>query len=370
MPPILPVNTPPPSSARLSSLDALRGFDMFWILGLGSVLQAFLKTGFPNSGAAQFLSSQLEHVSWEGFHFYDLIFPLFVFLSGVSLAIALPRRLERDGMAPTVRHLIARGLVLFLLGVYFSGGLKDGWDKVRWLGVLQRIGMASAFAGLLSLRLSTRALVASTFGILVGYALLLKAVHVPGVENPSFEEGKNLTNYLDSVWLPGRKHNGTHDPEGLLSTLPAVASALFGLLAGRWMTSQRSPHRVLGGLFTAGVLLVTAGWCWHPFFPIIKKIWSSSFVLVAAGWSTLLLAAFYWLTDIKGWCAWTPPFLWVGANPITLYLLGGMGLFRTVSERLVPKPDPTGGWLAAAVAFAAMLVLARWLYRRGIFVRI
>jgi predicted acyltransferase len=286
------------------------------------------------------------------------------------LAIALPRRLERDGPAATVRHLLVRGLVLFLLGVYFSGGLKDGLEKVRWLGVLQRIGLASCLAGLLSLHLSTRALVGVTFGILLGYAALLRWVPVPGVDGPSFVEGKNLTNYVDQVWLPGRKYNGTHDPEGLLSTLPAVCSALFGVLAGRWMTATRSQKQILAGLLAAGGTLVVAGWCWHPFFPIIKKIWSSSFVLVAAGWSALLLAAFYWLTDIRGWNSWTPPFLWVGSNPITLYLLGGMGLFRTVAERLVVKPDPSGGWLGAAVAFASMLALARWLYRRGIFIRI
>jgi predicted acyltransferase len=343
---------------------------MCWILGLGGVVQAVLKATFPEAAAARFVSKQLEHVPWEGFHFYDLIFPLFVFLSGVSLAIALPRRLARDGMAATCGHLLFRGLVLCLLGVYFSGGLKDGWEKVRWMGVLQRIGLASALAGLLSLRLSTRALVSVIFGILVGYAALLWWVPVPGVEEHSFAEGKNLTNYIDQVWLPGRKHNGSHDPEGLLSTLPAVCTALFGVIAGRWLTSAHSQRQIVVGLCAAGVTLVVAGWCWHPFFPIIKKIWSSSFVLVTAGWSALLLAGFYWLTDIKGWTGWTPPLLWVGSNPITLYLLGGMGLFRTVSERLVVKPDPTGGWLGAGVAFAAMLVLARWLYRRGIFIRV
>lgn len=343
---------------------------MCWILGLGGVVQAFLKSALPNLPAAQFVSSQLEHVPWQGFHFYDLIFPLFVFLSGVSLAIALPRRLERDGMAATCRHLLARGLILFVLGIYFSGGLKDGWEKVRWLGVLQRIGIASAAAGLLSLRLSSRALAATTFGILAGYALLFHWVPVPGVEVTSFEEGKNLANYFDKLWLPGRRYNGTHDPEGILSTLPAVASALLGLLAGRWIISPRTQKQVLSGLCTAGAALLIAGWCWHPFFPVIKKIWSSSFVLVAAGWSALLLAAFYWLTDVKGWTFWTPPLLWVGSNPIVLYLLGGMGMFRTVSERLVPKQDPTGGWLGAAAAFSAMLLLARWLHRRAIFIRI
>lgn len=343
---------------------------MCWILGLGGVVQGVLKTAFPEAATARFVSKQLEHVPWEGFHFYDLIFPLFVFLSGVSLALALPRRVARDGMAGTSGHLLLRGLALFLLGVFFSGGVREGWEKVRWLGVLQRIGIASALAGLLSLRLSTRALVAVAFGILAGYAVLLCWVPVPGVEGHSFAEGENLTNYIDRIWLPGRKHNGPHDPEGLLSTLPAVCSALFGVIAGRWLTSNRPQRQLLAGLCVAGVALLVAGWCWHPFFPIIKKIWSSSFVLVAAGWSALLLAAFYWLTDIKGWNGWTPPFLWVGSNPITLYLLSGMGLFRTVSERLVVKPDPSGGWLGAAVGFAAMLALARWLYRRGIFIRV
>jgi len=269
-----------------------------------------------------------------------------------------------------MRHLMARGVILFLLGVYFSGGLKDGWEKIRWLGVLQRIGIASALAGLLSLRLSTRALVATTFGILVGYAALLKWVPVPGVAVPGFAEGENLTNYLDSIWLPGRKYNGTHDPEGLLSSLPAVASALFGVIAGRWVTLRRSEDGMLRGLLIAGVLLVAAGWLWHPFFPIIKKIWSPSFVLVAAGWSAVFFAAFHWLTDIKGWTAWTPPFLWVGANPIILYVLGGMGVFRTIGERLTIKSDSAGGWLGVVVAFASMLALARWLHRRGIFVRV
>lgn len=358
------------SSSRLLSLDALRGFDMCWILGLGGMLQAVLKNGFPHSDTAQLIAAQLEHVPWDGFHFYDLIFPLFVFLSGVSLSLALPRRLERDGLSATIRHLLARGLVLFLLGVFFSGGMKEGWDKIRWLGVLQRIGIASALAGILSLLLTTRALVVTTFGILLGYAALLNWVSVPGLESHGFEEGKNLTNYLDSIWLPGRKYDGSHDPEGILSSLPAVASALFGVLAGRWLTCQSSRTRIVRGLVIGGFLLVSAGWAWHPFFPVIKKLWTSSFVLLSAGWSCLLLALFYWLIEVKGWRTWTPPFIWVGANPIVLYVLGGMGLFRTVSERLVGKPDPTGGWLAATVSFAAVILLARWLHRKGVFVRI
>ena len=116
--------------------------------------------------------------------------------------------------------------------------------------------------------------------------------------------------------------------------------------------------------------LVGGGWAWHPFFPVIKKIWTSSFVLVAAGWSCVLLGLFYWLIDIKGWKGWTPPFIWVGSNPITLYMLGGMGLFRTVAERLVTKAEPSGSWLASAASFLAMMALARWLHRKEVFIRV
>ncbi|WP_397380942.1 acyltransferase family protein [Prosthecobacter sp.] len=358
------------SSTRLLSLDALRGFDMCWILGLSTVVSQILNRAFPQSDLVTSIATQFKHVDWAGFRFYDLIFPLFLFLAGVSLAIALPRRLAREGRLSTIRHLLARAAILVVLGVIFSGGVKNGWDQIRWLGVLQRIGIASAAAGLLSLLLKTRGLTVAAAALLIGYFLLLRFVPVPGVGAGNFAEGMNLTNYLDSIWLPGRKHDGNHDPEGILSTLPAIATALLGLVAGKWITGSASPMRKFGGLIAAGLLLLALGWAWHPFFPIIKKIWSSSFVLVAAGWSAILLGLFYAIVDILGWRRGLAPFLWVGSNPIALYLCSGFGFFRTISERLATAPPPPYDWLPSAMTFAIMLATAQWLHKRQLFLKV
>lgn len=360
----------PAASQRLVSLDALRGFDMCWILGLAGAVEALLKRFLPGSSLTTFINTQFEHVDWAGFHFEDLIFPLFLFISGVSMAIAVPRRVEREGKAATVRHLLARAAIIFFLGVIFSGGFRDGIDKVRWLGVIQRIGVASAIAGILSMWCGVRGLVLWTVGLLLGYWALLAFVPVPGVGAGIYDEGKNLTNYLDSIWLPGRKYDGDHDPEGMLSTLPAIATALLGLLAGGWLKMEMTVLRKSGGLIVAGVVLLAMGWAWHPFFPVVKKLWSSSFVLVAGGWSAILLGVFYWIVDGQGWRSWCTPFVWVGANPLSLYLASGMGAFRAVNERLVGPLPKDLKWVGAITVFALMLMTARWLYRRGILLRV
>ena len=343
---------------------------MCWILGLSGVLTKFLAASFPEHQTATRLAMQMEHVEWDGFRFYDLIFPLFLFIAGVSMAIALPKRIAREGHGATVRHLLARAAIIFVLGIIVSGGLRDGLDKVRWLGVLQRIGIASAVAGLLSMKLSTRALAVAAATLLVGYYLLLRFVPVPGLGSGNFAEGMNLTNYLDSIWLPGRKYNGDHDPEGILSTLPAIATALLGLLAGKWILGESSPGRKAAGLVGAGFIMLALGWAWHPFFPVIKKIWSSSFVLVAGGWSALLLGGFYAVIDVLGWRRGLTPFMWVGANPIALYLFSGFGFFRVIGERLIPPMHGTWSWVPALVNFSVMMATACWLYRRKIYLRV
>jgi predicted acyltransferase len=358
------------SSSRLLSLDALRGFDMCWILGLSGAVLAVLERWLPGSGLTHVVANQFEHVAWEGFHFEDLIFPLFLFLSGVSMAIAVPKRLAREGRGAVVKHLLLRALTIFFLGVIFSGGFKDGIDGVRWLGVIQRIGIAGALAGLLSLWSGTRGLVMAAVSILLGYWLLLALVPVPGHGAGDYREGHNLTNYLDSVLLPGKKYDGNHDPEGLLSTLPAVATALLGLLAGQWMMSAASAMKKVQGLLIAGAALILLGWAWHPLFPVVKKLWSSSFVLVAAGWSAVLLAVFYWVIDVCRWQRWCEPFVWVGANPLSLYLAAGMGAFRAVNGRLVGSLSGDLKWITSVTLFALMLLTARWLYRRGILLRV
>jgi len=345
---------------------------MCWILGLATLTEQVLKRTFPASPIVTDIALQFDHVDWAGFRFYDLIFPLFLFLflAGVSLAIAVPRRVSRDGRRATIRHLLARAAILVVLGIIYSGGMKNGWDHIRWLGVLQRIGIASAAAGLLSLWLGTRGLIVTVATFLIGYFLLLRFIPVPGIGAGNFAEGMNLTNYLDSIWLPGRKYDGNHDPEGLLSTLPAIATALLGLLAGKWITGPATPLRKFSGLITAGLLMLALGWAWHPFFPVIKKIWTSSFVLVAAGWSAILLGLFYFIVDVLHWRRGLAPFLWVGANPIALYLCSGFGFFRIISERLLFQTDSSYAWLPSAMTFAVMLATAQYLHRRQIFLRV
>lgn len=360
----------PLPSPRLVSLDALRGFDMCWILGLSAVVAGLLKQCLPGAAVTRVVTDQFLHVAWAGFHFEDLIFPLFLFISGVSMAIAVPRRVERDGRLSAASHLVVRGLIIFALGVLFSGGLKDGLEQVRWLGVLQRIGIATALAGLLCLGFDLAGLLLTLLVLLLGYWVLFLTVSVPGVGLGGFDEGRNIANHVDKLWLPGRKYDGDHDPEGLLSTLPAVATALLGILAGYWMQCDVKPLRKLGVLVGTGLALLALGWLWHPAFPVVKKLWTSSFVLVAGGWSALLLGLFYWLVDVQGWRTWATPFVWVGANPIVLYLASGLGFFRVIAERVVGQPVGDTRWLIPATAFALMLLTARWLYKRGILVKV
>ena len=191
------------AAQRVVSLDALRGFDMFWIIGGATIIEALQKFGDATWLVA--LGEQMEHVQWEGFHFEDLIFPLFVFISGASLVFALTRHIETHGRASATRRLLVRAILLFLLGVLYSGGLARGWDQVRWMGVLQRIAIAYLGAGLLFVWCKPRTLVVACLAILIGYWALLTFVPVPGVGAGNFDEGQNLTNYLDRHYLPGRK---------------------------------------------------------------------------------------------------------------------------------------------------------------------
>lgn len=358
---------PHPAALRLTSLDALRGFDMCWILGLAAVVEQLLKR-FDVSWRGEAVE-QLEHVKWEGFHFYDLIFPLFLFLAGVSLAIALPRRVARDGTGAAARKLLVRAAILFLVGVIYSGGMQKGIDGVRWLGVLQRIALGSCIAGLLSLWIPARGLVVVTIAILAGYWALLTFVPVPGESAGNYAEGHNLTNYLDRTYLPGRKYDGDHDPEGILSTLPAMATALLGILAGKWITGATRPSLKVLGMIAGGGVLLAAGWAWHLQFPVVKKLWTSSFVLVAGGWSAMFLGVFYLIIDVWHWKRWAAPFVWVGANPITLYVASGLGFFQIVTLRLTGKLEGDWAWVPAVVSFALVLLVARYLYKREIFVR-
>lgn len=368
-----PVPTP-----RLASLDALRGFDMMWIMGadaLGSALSQF-----RGGGGARFAATQLDHVAWAGVRFYDLIFPLFVFMVGVAIPYSLDRIVAAGGRPDAVRRVARRTVLLFLLGIFYYGGFATALHELRLLGVLQRIALCYGAASLAYLWMKPRGLVVTVCGILIGYWALLTFVPVPGFGPGDFREGHNLTNWLDARFLPFRKWDGDHDPEGLLSTFPAVASCLLGVLAGGCL---RDPKRTewgrVGLLALSGAALFSAGILWGEQFPLIKKIWTSSFVLVAGGWSMMLLAVFYMVADVWKLDRWLRPFIWLGSNALAIYIVSNVVDFGRLSERFAGGSIASyldgvwpglGGLVLAVVSILLCIGLAGFLYRRRVFIRL
>ena len=370
---------------RIESLDALRGFNFVWILcGDG----AMLAIGEMSRGKGPlvgtiggFLSEQLTHVPWEGLRFYDLVFPLFVFLTGVSIVLALPRLVEREGRGRAHLRVLRRALLLYLLGFIYYGGVSDNWEDVRWLGILQRLALCYLFVSLIFLNLDLRGMIAACVALLVGYWALMTFVPVPGIGAGVFAPDANLANWIDVHYLPGHLWDETRDPEGLLSTLPAIASCLFGAFAGLLLCDVRVPaERKSLWLIGAGIVLIAAGYLWALQFPIIKSIWTSSFVLVTAGWSAILLGAFHQLIDVWGVRRWATMLVWIGTNAITLYMAHNLINFAEVSQTLVgggvaellddTLTQGAGNFAVNALGLALAVALAGFMYRRKIFLRV
>jgi predicted acyltransferase len=364
----------PAASQRLVSLDALRGFDMFWIVGAEDIVHALRKIR-PGT-VVNFLSDQMQHKAWDGVAFYDLIFPLFIYIVGVSLVFSLSRSLGAVGRAATMRRVLTRSALLYLIGILYYGGLSEGVDKIRLLGVLQRIALCYLFTSLIFCVSRLRTMIVVCVTLLVGYWALMTLVPVPGHGAGNLAEGANLANYIDSRYLPLRKWDGDHDPEGLLSTLPAIATCLMGVFAGLLLKSVRIANRkkVLY-LTAAGAGCVLLGFLWGLQFPVIKKIWTSSYVLVAGGYSCLFLGAFYLIVEIFGATRWAMPFVWIGMNPITIYLAHNIVDFRSLALRLVGGPlqrflGSYGELLVTSAILGLSFLLVRFLYRRKIFLRL
>lgn len=363
-----------PATPRLLSLDALRGFDMFWIVGAEELVRGLGK--ITEGGLIGLIADQLRHKAWAGFHFEDLIFPLFVFIVGVSLVFSLTKAIAQAGRRAALIRIVRRFAFLYLLGILSYGGLSTPVEKIRLLGVLQRIALCYLFASVLFCYLKPKALAAVCAGLLVGYWALLSFVPVPGHGAGNFAEGANLANYVDAQFLPLRKWDGDHDPEGLLSTLPAIASCLLGVFAGLLLQNSAVPERKkVGYLVGAGLACLAVGWLWHLNFPVIKKIWTSSFVLVAGGYSCLLLAAFYQIIDVWKFQKWATPFVWIGVNPITIYFGGRFIDFEALAKLFVggPVAAASGRYaelLLAVVSLAFGFLFLRFLYQRKIFLRV
>ena len=378
--PITPVTTSD-SRGRVASVDALRGFDMFWIIGADALFYALNKLGGGDAKSLiGFFATQLDHVQWAGFRFYDLIFPLFVFIVGVSIVFALTKRLNEHGRASATSQIFRRALILYLFGIFSYEGVAKGWEGVRLLGVLQRIAICYLITALAFVYLKPKALIALCASLLIGYWALMTFVPVPDVGAGNFSEGKNLANYIDKQYLPLFKWDGDHDPEGLLSTLPAIASCLLGVFAGLWLRrSDVEDRRKVNMLLAFGAASVLLGFCWSLQFPIIKKLWTSSFVFVAGGFSAMLLGLFYFVIDIKKNDWWATPFIWIGTNAITIYMLVHIVDLPKLAERVAGGPIKAwfdairpglGDLMIAFLALAAAILFCRFLYRRRIFLKV
>jgi predicted acyltransferase len=315
--------TEQPKSNRLISLDALRGFDMLWIMGGERIITAL--ADLTGAAALTWAATQMEHVEWNGFHFYDLIFPLFLFIAGVSMPLSMDKRLAAgESKVKIYRHIFMRMITLVIFGIIYNGFLEFDWGHTRYASVLGRIGLGWFFAALIVLNSKPKWWYAWFGGILLFYWAVLALIPVPGYGAGNLTMEGSIVGYVDRLLLPGRLYLEVHDPEGILSTIPAISTALMGAITGNFL---RIPNQKISGLKKAlwmgiaGIVSLGAGWLWGLALPINKNLWTSSFVIYTGGWSLILLALFYLFIDVWGWKKWAFFFIVIGMNSITIYML-------------------------------------------------
>ena len=400
-------DAPGNKSARLLSLDALRGFDMFWIISGEQIFHSIANTikdkyslsrnpsdwTIASPDNLSFIeklfigiSNQLHHTPWNGFTFYDMIFPLFIFIAGVSMPMAYRNYLTENGTIKkeSKRHLYTglakRTILLLLLGMIVNGALNfNSYQDTRFASVLGRIALACFFAAIIFLNCSLKSQLMWFAGLLLGYWAIMSLVPVPGFGAGVLTPEGNLSAYLDRILLPGKLHRTVYDPEGLLSTIPAIGTALLGIFTGtflNWDSRDFSPIKKTLSLFAAGIGLLALGVLWNLVFPINKNMWTSSFVLFAGGWSVLLFALFYWIIDVAGYKKWSMPFVWIGTNSILIYMAAhGLINFESTSQFLfggiINQLD--GAWqhvLLWTGVLIIQLILLKFLYSRKWFLKI
>jgi predicted acyltransferase len=358
---------------RVLSIDALRGFDMFWIIGGGTIFESLVQVW--KHPVTETIRLQLEHVEWEGFRFEDLIFPTFLFLVGAVLPFSLARRVERGASPGRIHlHVLRRAAVLLLLGLILNGLLRFNWPEMRWPGVLQRIGLCYFFAALIVLHTTWRTQAILVGVVLLAYWAVTMLVPVPGHGVGDLTPEGCLSSFVDQQLIPGRLYYKHGDNEGILSTFPAVCTALLGALAGQWLRSNGTGSRKAAGLALAGVACLIVGSLWGLVFPIIKILWTSSYVLFAGGWSLLLLALFYWVIDVQGYRRWAFFFVVIGVNAITIYFLQNLVDFGRIAGFFLSGVAHHAGVFAAVLlplgAFGARWLFLWFLYRRKIFFKV
>lgn len=364
----------PPKPSRLISLDALRGFDMFWIIGGAALLRAIANW----SGSEEFIkhaTEQTTHTPWIGFTAYDLIFPLFVFMSGVTIPYAITSKIANGTISKPRAYfrVIRRFILLTALGLSFTF-LSFDPGQFRIPGVLQLIAGGYLIAAIIAIHRPARSQFIWALGILVGYWLTLTFIPVPGGEAGQLTPSGNLAAYLDRL-LPGKLYMGVFDPEGPVRFLPAAAMALLGSATGSLLKSEeKANHATAFKLLLAGAAALGVGWAWGMTFPIIKPLWTSSYVLFCTGCSLVLIFLFYLVIDVwkQRWLGyiWLP----IGMNAITIYVLVRFVSFRTISENILGGYAGTLSDHPAEFTLALGTIIIEWillfyLFRKKTFLR-
>lgn len=368
------------TTARLVSLDVLRGITIAFMI-------------LVNNGG-QYAYWPLKHSDWNGWTPTDLVYPTFLFVMGTSLVFSYESRLGRGASRKSlVLHTLRRFVILFLLGLVVNGFPFFHLATLRIYGVLQRIAICFLICSLLYLwDQGAKSKIALAVVALLGYWALMRLVPVPGYgvpgrDIPFLDKDANIVAWLDRHIFPGRLYEGVRDPEGVLSNIPALATTLLGMLTAMWLRTKESMERKCAGMLGAGIVLIVLGELWNPWFPINKKLWTSSYVLFAAGVSLLGLALCYWAAEIRGWKkGWTYYWLVFGTNAITAYVISELLASGLGSIKLGPQGSlssfvyldgfqrvhPAGiGALLFAIAFVMVCWLAVWpLYVKKIFIKV
>lgn len=367
----------PKQPVRLQSLDVLRGFDMFWIIGGGSLIVALAEA--TKWGWLEVIAGQMEHVPWEGFHFEDLIFPLFMFISGVAIPFAITSKVEQGVKRRKLfNKIFTRGIILVVLGIIYNGALRNGFSNMRVASVLAQIGLGYLFAATIVLYTkSYKTRIAWLVGILAGIAILQLLVPVPGYGAGLLDKEGGMNAWIDRMFLPGRLYGGTFDPEGLLCIVSAVTVTLMGSLAGSILRDgEPASRRKAAKLAISGVFLITVALLLSPVYPIIKSAWTVPFNLLTAGISFLLLSLFYFTIDVKDWTKGILSykilfFKVIGMNSITIYLAVDIINFGQISQFFVGwLAAPLGQWVVILGAIIIEWLLLYYLYTKKIFLRV
>ena len=362
-----------PISGRLASIDALRGFDMFWIIG-GQWIFSSLDKIFNHPITAG-VSEQLKHAEWEGFRFEDLIMPLFLFIVGVAMPFSFNKRLgQGQSKKQLYSHIIKRVVILWILGMITQGNLlRYDLSKLHiYSNTLQAIAAGYLIASILILNLKIRWQMVTTGGLLLLFWVLMRWVPVPGYGAGVLTEEGNLAIYLDRLIL-GRFQDGT-TYSWILSSMTFGGTVMLGVLAGQLLISRKNNKAKVLWLFGAGVGTLLLGIVWSGWFPIIKYLWTSSFVLFSGGICLLLLALFYLLIDVWGLRKWAFGFVVIGMNAITVYMVTRLFDFRQVGNIFVGGLNKwLGQWndfVQAVAGFTVIWLILYWMYRKKSFIKI